>query len=178
VIRLQFQDAGEFSEGLAWVLMNGRFGYVEASGHLAIPATFAEAMPFSEGLATVKVGDRWGYIDKTGKIVVAARFESANDFSEGLARVSTGDQYGFIDRTGRLVIPERYGVMSGDFSEGLAPACIASLQCGYIDKTGTMVLAAQYRVAGEFRKGLAKVQTARGIGYIDARGRYVWQPSQ
>jgi hypothetical protein len=58
-----------FSEGLAVVNQFGRWGYVDKTGKLVIPARFRGAHNFSNGLALVIVGDRVGYIDKTGKYV-------------------------------------------------------------------------------------------------------------
>ena len=57
----------EATEGLAWVVVNNRFGYIDSSGRVAIRASFDEAANFSDGLAPVKVEEHWGYIDKTGK---------------------------------------------------------------------------------------------------------------
>jgi len=76
-----------------------------------------------------------------------------------------------------MVLPEQYGVLSGDFSEGLAGVCVQS-GCGYIDQKGTMIIPAQYRSTEPFRQGLAEVHTTRAIGYIDHQGKYVWQPTQ
>ena len=58
VIKPQFIDAREFSEGLArvWVAGGkGRWGYVDLTGKMAIPAQFEWAEDFSEGLAVVKI---------------------------------------------------------------------------------------------------------------------------
>ena len=43
-----------FSEGLASVNVNGKWGYVDKIGQYAIPPTFDSAMPFCGGVATVE----------------------------------------------------------------------------------------------------------------------------
>ena len=50
VIRNDYQEAADFSEGLAAVTLDsGRCGYVDRTGKLAVPARFASCGPFSGG---------------------------------------------------------------------------------------------------------------------------------
>jgi len=59
----------KFTDGLVPVEKNGKFGFVDQTGKLVIPATFGKARNFAEGLAPVGVGHKQGYIDKTGRFV-------------------------------------------------------------------------------------------------------------
>src|SRR5712692_4467775 len=52
-IRPQFDDAGEFSEGLAAVAINGKYGYINTSGQMVIEPRFDRADAFSSGLARI-----------------------------------------------------------------------------------------------------------------------------
>jgi hypothetical protein len=111
-----FQAAIEFSEGLAEVEVNGKWGFIDTSGRTVIQPQFATDMTaltgFSEGLAAVDKGP-WevGYIDKTGKWVIQPRYASGGTFGGagvGLAYVgavgTTFDEYdGVIDKSGRFV---------------------------------------------------------------------------
>ena len=45
-----------FSEGLGEVEIDGKWGFINTSGKLVIPATFDSVSPFSGGLATVRRG--------------------------------------------------------------------------------------------------------------------------
>jgi hypothetical protein len=65
--------APQFAEGLAPVMVGGKFGFADQTGKLVIPASFSEARNFAEGLAPVGVGRKTGYIDKTGKFVWQAK---------------------------------------------------------------------------------------------------------
>ncbi|GAH30691.1 unnamed protein product, partial [marine sediment metagenome] len=69
VITPQFQWAGSFSEGLAAVRIEGKWGwgYIDKTGKWVIEPQFNMASRFSEGLAVVKSEGKKGYIDKTGK---------------------------------------------------------------------------------------------------------------
>jgi hypothetical protein len=55
IIEPQFEEAGIFSEGLAAIEINGKWGYIDKSGKLVIEPQFTDAWNFSEGLAPVKV---------------------------------------------------------------------------------------------------------------------------
>ncbi|HIK33557.1 MAG TPA: WG repeat-containing protein [Oscillatoriales cyanobacterium M4454_W2019_049] len=65
----QFDDAKEFSEGLAAVKQGSKWGYIDRTGKLVIPYQFDDAGGFRNGLAVVWLHDRMHYIDRTGHIV-------------------------------------------------------------------------------------------------------------
>ncbi|MGH7140758.1 MAG: WG repeat-containing protein, partial [Pirellulales bacterium] len=64
-----------FSHGLACVRVNGKYGYVNHEGTIAIEPQFPWAGDFSEGLAAVVVGRKVGYINTAGKIVIKPEFD-------------------------------------------------------------------------------------------------------
>ena len=53
VINPQFKSAGQFSEGLAAVRLNGTYGYIDKSGSFIIKPIYDIALPFQSGLAKV-----------------------------------------------------------------------------------------------------------------------------
>src|SRR5438309_669023 len=68
VIEPQFTNAGEFSEGLAYVEINDLYGFIDTTGSLVIPPQFDEVESFSEGRAAVSNSSgKWGFIDRDGK---------------------------------------------------------------------------------------------------------------
>lgn len=128
VSSLRFDDAQDFSEGLAPVRIGRAWGYVDRSGEIAISPKFEFAGTFSEGLATVRQNERTGFIDHSGRFVILPQFESVDSFSDGRALVSesNGDgtqEYRFIDKTGKAAFPGRFSV-AGSFSYGLAPVVL------------------------------------------------------
>lgn len=90
-----FESIQPFSEGLAAVQYNSRYGYINEQGQVMIPLTFHAAGPFSEGLAAVQMDDErrldtvWGYLDPSGQVVLRLerRWRDANAFRDGLACV-------------------------------------------------------------------------------------------
>ena len=171
VIPAQYYDARYFSEGLANVQINDKYGFIDKTGTVVIPAKFDDAWSFREGLASVKINDKYGFIDKTGTVVIPAKFDYAVCFSEGLARVNINGKYGFIDKTGTMVIPVNFDE-AWDFSEGLASVKIND-KYGFIDKTGTVVIPAKFDGAGYFDNGKAQVVLNGRWFYIDRNGNEV-----
>jgi hypothetical protein len=129
VISPQYDDARQFSEGLALVRRGDRLGYIDRRGREVVALQYAFGESFSEGLAPVMPHGAtvWGYVDKTGKMVVEPRFNRAKEFSEGLAAVEvkvakggrTEPLWGFIDRGGVWAVEPQY-IGASRFSEGLA----------------------------------------------------------
>lgn len=156
VLDERFDNARDFSEGLAPVLKEGKWGYIDKSGRLVIEPRFDNAQPFADGRALVKVGDLHGFIDEHGELVIPAKFKDAFSFSEGLAAVGSLNWEGdgglyYIDRHGRTVIPGPFRIAS-HFFKGLAHVEYASApvkgkadwlthRFAYIDTKGKTVFA-------------------------------------
>ena len=166
-IEPRFKFAKEFKNGLAPVqLDDDKWGFIDVSGKLVIPATFDGADQFSEeGLASVSVGDfltgRHGFIDKAGKFVINPQYEWASNFHEKRAAVRFGPssiegKWGFIDTAGKLVIPAQFDEVK-PFSEGMAAVRVGDEKTGkwgFIDLNGKYVLNPRYDAVRAVREGL------------------------
>ncbi|WJH37072.1 WG repeat-containing protein [Paenibacillus sp. CC-CFT747] len=174
VLQTSYAQAGDFSEGLAYVPGEG---FLDKSGKLAIvQKDYVKAYPFKEGLAKVEYPDRtYSYIDKSGTVLTDRRFTRATGFSSGLAGVSEGEGFRYIHPNG-----ENAGTVvwedGREYSEGLA-AVKKGGKWGYIDPKGQLVIEAKYEEAFPFRNGLAVVYTGTDSGqdtlYIDREGKVV-----
>jgi hypothetical protein len=69
VIPFKYDEAEDFSEGIALVRLNDKFGYIDKTGKEIIPLKYDDAFNFFGGLARVILNDKQFYIDKTGKCV-------------------------------------------------------------------------------------------------------------
>lgn len=113
VIPAHYDEAREFSEGLALVSKNGAYGFIDRTGKVVIPFQYFYGSSFSEGLAAVTTSSDWqvpgwGYIDRAGNVRVPLKLDYAAPFSGGLAgidrvtdRQNITDAY--IDAQGRTV---------------------------------------------------------------------------
>lgn len=130
-IKPQYKNALPFSESLAAVLSeNGKWGFVDPSGLLVIPATFDECGSFREGFACASQGGVFGLIEHGGKFIIKPQFEFLSAIyiqkppkalfsSEGLTPVAFDGRWGFAGRNGKIAIAPKY-VDEDTFSEGLA----------------------------------------------------------
>lgn len=92
-----------YYDSLALVELDGRLGFVDLQGNLAIPFYFDQAFQFSEGLAAVRHNGHWGYIDTHGDIFLPFIFDIASPFQYGRADIYFQGRYHAIDRNGRCV---------------------------------------------------------------------------
>ena len=92
-----------YHDGLALVQKNGKLGYVDLDGRLAIDFYFDQAYHFTEGLASVRYNGRWGYIDTHGDIYLPLVFDVASPFRWGRADVYYNGDFRQVDRKGRCV---------------------------------------------------------------------------
>lgn len=150
-IPMRFDDAGEFSEGLARARVGRSFGFIDRSGRFVVEPQFLLVRDFREGLACVtRENYKYGFIDKSGKLAVPAVFDEAGDFSEGMAPVRQGAKWGFVDRSGRPVVRARFDE-TGGFSEGYAAVREGKLW-GFVDRAGNLVIKPEFEEGGVFRK--------------------------
>src|SRR6218665_1099648 len=86
-IEPQFDDAGDFKEGLAMIRMGNKWGYADKTAKIAIKPQCDEAGYFKKGLAMILTGNKRGYAERTGKIAIKPQFDDAAHFQEGLAAI-------------------------------------------------------------------------------------------
>ncbi|MEB3211852.1 MAG: WG repeat-containing protein, partial [Leptolyngbyaceae bacterium] len=65
----QFDYAANFSEGLAAVQMDGKYGFISPSGAWQVEPEYSNVGQFSEGYAWVQVDNRRGYITIDGNLL-------------------------------------------------------------------------------------------------------------
>ncbi|NMG22809.1 WG repeat-containing protein [Brasilonema bromeliae] len=120
-----------FSEGLAGVKLNGKWGFINQSGKLVIPYQFDKVQRFSGGVATVQVGGLWGVINPEGKWIIQPVDKFPIKFFQGIAKLNLiswnesgqfiGDPNIYWDKSGRRVgdffNPPK---LASEFQEGLA----------------------------------------------------------
>ncbi len=154
-----YADAKNFSDGMAAVsatgsmqtidetfeinaFVGGKYGYVDASGKLAIPMKYAKAFDFSEDRAFVRETEDGPLlmIDKTGKVIasydnVDLWFYETVQFSEGLAILpiqndyNGEDYYIAVDKTGKTVYTFEDAYV--DFEHGYQNGLVAVAENGY-----------------------------------------------
>ncbi|MBO7380047.1 MAG: WG repeat-containing protein, partial [Neisseriaceae bacterium] len=105
VIPAKYDWADPFYDGLAQVKINNKWGFINKTGELVIPAQYdSDSVDnFHDGLARVKIDNKWGFINKTGELVIPAQYDWADSFHDGLAQVTIDGKEGFINKSGKMV---------------------------------------------------------------------------
>jgi hypothetical protein len=94
VIPRTFERVQPFSEGLAAVRIDGRFGYIDPTGKVIIKPQFDLAGKFNDGMAEVRVGDYTGVIGRDGKMLVRPRFARSIPLGGDVVVVRSGKYKG------------------------------------------------------------------------------------
>lgn len=192
VINSQFDDAFNFSEGLAlFKSTDGKFGFIGEDGKYVVNPIYKDASSFSEGLACVVMENgKPQFIDKNNKILFTVdKAEYCFGFKEGLARIKVKGKWGFIDKTGKVVVNPIYEDAL-DFRDGLAAVSKKDekkdeVLWGYIDKNGAVKINFQFVKdkekmfcePGSFYEGLAFTSSdGKQWGCIDKEGKYQINP--
>jgi hypothetical protein len=113
-------------------------GFIEGTGKIVIPPTFADVGPFQGGLARATI-DGYCHVARADGWAVASPTSGSND-SCGAAPADAilPCRVGFIDRTGRFAIQPAFE-SAHDFEEGLAAVRIEG-RWGFTDTTGRIVI--------------------------------------
>lgn len=137
VIPFQYEDAAEFSEGLAAVKKNGKWGYINKKGEVVIPFCWANADLFSEGLAAV---DAFTYLkgrrsESKRKTVWDVPIDGAPENIGALHGCNVA--IGYINKEGEIIEPclpdeEVFLTSVQPFSEGRA--CINCYHSEYYNE--------------------------------------------
>jgi len=165
-------DINGFSEGLAGVKKNGKWGYIGKDGKIKIEPRYDLVYSFSDGLAMVMVGSKTFFINRDGVSVFTSGFDHINtEFSEGVAGFKHKDKWGFVNKQGDVVIEPRFE-HAWKFQEGMA-RIYQKGSVGFINKDGIVVIKPQYKRAYDFSEGLAMVEKDGVNGFIDKEGNMV-----
>lgn len=77
VIRVMYDDARDFSEGLAAVSVDSEWGFVDKTGNMVIAPQYEYVGDFKNGDAYVSMGSYYGYINKQGKTTSSEGIEKS-----------------------------------------------------------------------------------------------------
>ena len=142
IFQVQAQNLLGYSEGLAKIIIDGKVGFIDKSGNIAISAQYdaedTTKAGFIGGLATVSKDGKQGLIDKTGAVVFSFQYDEIYCY-EGIVYAypsSDSNGYKMMDLSGNTVFNNQYFALRPlpsdprrySFSEGLA--CVEKISGG------------------------------------------------
>jgi len=150
---------------------NGKWGFMDRTGKVMIPAHYQYVEPFSEGLALVIKDDKLGFIDKAGKVMIPIEYQDGESFIDGTAIVSKSGQFGMINRNNKVIIPLKYELV-GRFYSSLALVANET-HYGYVDREGRELIPLKLDYGTDFKNGFAVVEIDGKKGIINTKGKLV-----
>ena len=188
---LELEAIDSFSENLARIKIDSKYGYIDKLGNIVIEPQYSSAGKFSEGLSAVCTGDGYnqkkcGYIDKNGKTVIDFKYDDAEEFSFGYGVVKSGTKDIVIDKNSNEILnfTHSYIYNFGPVSEDLfiVPSKEANKGLAVVDKNENVIID-EIAGFGINNDGIINVhQIFNGVGdfwndgkwgYIDDKGKLI-----
>ena len=186
VLEPQYDVAGDFRDGRAVVMKDGKYGLIDPSGQRVADIPFRVLGEFHQGLLRVQASGRtdaagkrlptaYGFVDRQGRMAIEPQFTPAGEFSDDKADLNFGGlnrDWCYFDRAGTIVIRVPMG-------EHLNPANLFSngrlrvkegFTWGYKDAAGNWAIPPKYNDAENFKDGRARVQQGDKWIVIDVAG--------
>lgn len=176
-----------FSDGLAAVCKDGKWGYVDLSGNIAIELQYDQAGVFYGGYAVVEKDKQVALINTSGNVIIPfGTYSSIGPYKCSRLVVEQSGKYGVISIDQNIVVPFGTYQRIGDFSEGKASVLLGEGQYGYITVMGNLQnnvstsLTVKHSSVddyedAQYHSGIAKVMIDEPDGYafIDLNGEVV-----
>ena len=99
IIPLEYEEVGDFSEGLAAVRKDNKWGYINPKNEVVIPIEFTnrEVSYFKNGVAKYYTDSGIGLINLKGEIIAEPKYDSIEYVRENVAIVSFDDYFYLYD---------------------------------------------------------------------------------
>lgn len=166
-----WEEASEFTEGLALVKDNGKWGFIDTLGKLVIDLKYELASSFLKGAAMVKLNNNFFLINKKGEPVNNVRYDNAGPPGNGTFPIQKDNLAGLIDSKGNIIVDFKYNsilYMSEDRVWAMKDA-----KWGLLDNKGKALTAFIYQGAYDFNNGFARIVLNDKIGIINKSGNLI-----
>ncbi|MDF2962076.1 MAG: repeat protein [Paenibacillus sp.] len=186
-----YEYVGQLGDGLLPFRKEpqGKYGYIDEKGNIAIQPAYTYAMPFQEGRAAVNTaedyGNRYGLIDKQANYIIKPAYNDIRMLGEQRLAVGKavnpeqpyiGSLYAIADMNGQLLSDFRYHDVT-DFKQGLA-SVYDDKQTYFIDRSGKAAKGyPKVNGSGTLVPADSIIQANVDLrqSYLDRNGRILWQ---
>ncbi len=103
-----YQQFLPFSKDLFLVQQKQKFGLLDRTGRLRLPAAFDEIQPYGTSFFRVREGNLWGVVNEQAEEALATAYDYIAPLQEGIALVIKDNQYGVLDQSAQIGVPIRY----------------------------------------------------------------------
>lgn len=170
-----YKQIDTFSSGMARVLKDSLWGYIDATGKLKIPAKFSNSTAFKEGMAWVEMPKKgWGLIDRNGNFLIEPTYSNAQFVTSDISFVTKRGKWGVIDKAGNYVVKAEYDQVT--ILRDSTVRVWKDGKSGLIDKTGKYIVELKYDDVGFFQNGMVKVWKGGKCGFVNEKGEEAIPP--
>jgi len=130
LVEPKFEDVGWLNDGLAYVKLSGKVGFIDRTGNFVIEPVFDKAWPFMSGVGRTSAERDGvvGVIDRTGAWVFQTSYQQiyfATDFSTGNNsktlfgwNFKKDDRWGLLDLDGHMVLDAEFDQAVNQCADG------------------------------------------------------------
>ncbi|HEX8349682.1 MAG TPA: WG repeat-containing protein [Hymenobacter sp.] len=176
VLPLQYDEAGPFVGGVAWVRQGTLLGYITTNGNPVTPLQYTRAGNFHGGRATVELGGETFDIDPGGqRLTTAPEPAPETDVLSLGHRTHQDGKLGFRFTVGHGVVPAQYDDMQ-ETASGLL-LVRQGLKWGVINGKGKLVQSITYdALQVSLNSDFPIVEQQGRFGYLTADGHLLVKP--
>lgn len=165
--------AGVFADGLAkFQAKNGKLGFMNKSGKIAIEPVYDYAASFNSGKAIVtkliEGKEIISIIDKNGQEIFTfdKKLTNLNNYYENVTVYSDSLAWGIINDKGETVFESKDLNFISEFFNSYA-SFLKDEKWGLMDMSGKTIIEAKYSAPLSFSDGLSPVKKGDKFGFID-----------
>ena len=93
----KYDGAGGAYEGLAWVKLNGKYGFVNLKGEEVVPPKYDDVGFFHENFASFRLNGNYGFVNTKGVEIVPPMYNE-KEWTQLLVLVNTGKYKGTLEQ--------------------------------------------------------------------------------
>lgn len=110
IIPLEYDDVGNFNEGLAWFCKDGKVGYIDKLNSVVINPQYADASDFCDGLAIVELDGKQGLINRKAETLIPFTYDyiSFDVLQNNNFEVELENKHGIINGSGEILVSLKY----------------------------------------------------------------------
>ena len=125
IIPLEYEEVGDFSEGLAAVRKDNKWGYINPKNEVVIPIEFTnrEVSYFKNGVAKYYTDSGIGLINLKGEIIAEPKYDSIEYVKGNVAIVSFDDYYYLYDFVKEKKLKRLEEIKIEETDIAIAPDC-------------------------------------------------------
>jgi len=183
IIDFQFEENtwGDFSNGLADVVLNEKSGYIDKTGQFVIFPQFEICYPFRSDIAVVmdtaynhKLIDMKGNLfDYNDENIGNRKIFPPKETYPGVFKTENGR--GRINEKGDTIIPPNY-LSTGNLTNGMHIVQAKNKKWGAYDEKGNFVIKPQFDDLWHFYDDVANFNLNGKYGFVDKKGEIVIKP--